>query len=128
MPRAEVGEMANEEHLRILQQGVDAWNQWREDHPNERVDLTEADLFRAHLTEADLTEVNLIGADLTEANLIGAHLSDANLTRADLSGAHTQRRTFYVILCAKLVHTIQSLLGPLFIGLFALAVRQRLKR
>ncbi len=29
---------------------------------------------------------------------------------------------------AKLVHTIQSLLGPLFIGLFALAVRQRLKR
>ncbi len=29
---------------------------------------------------------------------------------------------------AKYVHTIQSLLGPLFIGLFALAVRQRLKR
>ncbi len=29
---------------------------------------------------------------------------------------------------AKLVHTIQSLLGPLFIGLFALAIRQRLKR
>ena len=29
---------------------------------------------------------------------------------------------------AKVVHTIQSLLGPIFIGLFALAVRQRLKR
>ena len=29
---------------------------------------------------------------------------------------------------AKFIHTIQSLLGPLFIGLFALAVRQRLKR
>ena len=29
---------------------------------------------------------------------------------------------------AKVVNTIQSLLGPIFIGLFALAVRQRLKR
>lgn len=29
---------------------------------------------------------------------------------------------------AKIVHAMQSLLGPLFLGLFALAVRQRLKR
>ena len=35
IPRAEAGEMANEEHLRILKQGVTAWNQWREDHPDE---------------------------------------------------------------------------------------------
>jgi len=28
---------------------------------------------------------------------------------------------------AKVVYTLQSLLGPLFLGLFALAVRQRLK-
>jgi hypothetical protein len=29
---------------------------------------------------------------------------------------------------SRAVHTVQSLLGPLFLGLFALAVRQRLKR
>ena len=29
---------------------------------------------------------------------------------------------------AKLVNTIQTILGPLFLGLFALAVRQRLRR
>jgi len=28
---------------------------------------------------------------------------------------------------AKVIQTLQSLLGPLFLGLFALAVRQRLK-
>ena len=43
MPRAEVGEMANEEHLRILKQGVDAWNQWRKDHPKDGA-LTEMPL------------------------------------------------------------------------------------
>ena len=31
-------------------------------------------------------------------------------------------------LAAKALYTIESLLGPLFLGLFALAVRQRLKR
>ena len=31
-------------------------------------------------------------------------------------------------LAAKAIYTIESLLGPLFLGLFALAVRQRLKR
>jgi hypothetical protein len=29
---------------------------------------------------------------------------------------------------AKVVQTLQGLLGPIFLGLFALAVRQRLKR
>lgn len=29
---------------------------------------------------------------------------------------------------AKVIHTVQSLLGPLLLGLFALALRQRLKR
>ena len=32
--------MANEDHLRILRQGVDVWNQWREEHPRERPDLS----------------------------------------------------------------------------------------
>ena len=34
--------MANEEQLRILKQGVDAWNEWREEHPDIQQDLSEA--------------------------------------------------------------------------------------
>ena len=31
--------MADEEHLKTLQQGVETWNEWREDHPDVIPDL-----------------------------------------------------------------------------------------
>jgi hypothetical protein len=36
--------MANEEHLAVLRQGVDAWNAWRKEHPDVVPDLSEVDL------------------------------------------------------------------------------------
>ena len=75
--------MANQEHLDILRQGVDAWNAWRAEEPSVVPDLTEAELSGADLSGADLS-----GADLSWANLSGA-----DLCRADLSGAVLSGRT-----------------------------------
>src|SRR5258708_548316 len=36
--------MANQEHLDILKQGVEIWNQWRKENPSIGVDLREANL------------------------------------------------------------------------------------
>jgi len=36
--------VANEEQLAILKQGVEVWNKWREDNPDEKIDLSYADL------------------------------------------------------------------------------------
>ena len=36
--------MANEEHVALLKQGVDAWNAWRRETPDARPDLHGADL------------------------------------------------------------------------------------
>ncbi len=36
--------MANPEHLKILKQGVEAWNQWREQNPQTKPDLSGVDL------------------------------------------------------------------------------------
>jgi hypothetical protein len=44
--------MADQSHLNILQQGVEAWNSWREQKRNVRPDLSEANLSRANLREA----------------------------------------------------------------------------
>ena len=63
--------MANEEHLKILKQGVEAWNEWREKNPQITPDLSKANLYKADLYNADLYEADLNGAqDLTAKQLI----------------------------------------------------------
>ena len=79
--------MANQEHLNILKQGVEAWNQWRKEHPDIRADLRDANLRGANLRGANLTRATLYNADLTGADLTGADIRDANFTGANLSFA-----------------------------------------
>jgi hypothetical protein len=101
--------MANDEHLKILKQGVEVWNHWRSENPTIRPDLHRAKLIRADLRnanfsgayfiKADLCGTRLQGADLHGANLIradlrGAQLSGANLTDANLSGANLYKVNF----------------------------------
>jgi len=90
--------MPKKNHLGLIQQGVDAWNTWRERAAAQpdlsRADLTKADLreadlrkanlYKANLSEADLSKANLGGANLGEANLVGAYLGGTIFTSADL--------------------------------------------
>ncbi len=102
--------MANPEHLKILKQGVEQWNKWREEHPEvRRPDLSEAALSEATLRGADLRRVDLHRADLSGPTLserfdayyyydqlgVGSSvdlgrgdLSQADLREANLSGVN----------------------------------------
>jgi len=90
--------MANEEHLAILKQGVEAWNRSWADRRNPKPnldpefitiwDLTIPDLSSADLRGAELRYANFRLADLKHANLSHANLSCADLSEADLSGAN----------------------------------------
>ena len=82
--------MANKQHLGLLKQGVEAWNQWRRENPDARPDLSQANLTGAHLVEADLSDTNLFWADLAHANLHKADFSRASLFGANLCGANLQ--------------------------------------
>jgi hypothetical protein len=84
--------MANDEHVELLKQGVATWNAWRDENPDIRPDLDEAnlggaDLIRANVRGANLSGANLSGADLDKADLIGTKLNKANLSGAELEGA-----------------------------------------
>src|SRR6266571_5603799 len=55
--------MADQEHLDILKQGVEVWNQWRQEHSEVRPDLS----GRRHygvLYEAEFRGIDLHGANL----------------------------------------------------------------
>ena len=99
--------MANDEQLKILRSGPDAWNEWRSNNRRTTPDLSRAALsgaelreahlngadldgailYRAKLNRANLSGANLRGADLRSANLFGADLIGNNLWDAELSGA-----------------------------------------
>lgn len=94
--------MANQEHLNILKQGVETWNQWRKKYPDIHpdligADLSDIDLRKADLSEAYLIKANLSGTDLRDVRfyndtvlggvLTGTDFCEANLSRANLAGA-----------------------------------------
>ncbi|MGZ3623142.1 MAG: pentapeptide repeat-containing protein [Ktedonobacteraceae bacterium] len=84
--------MANQELPDIPIQDVQAWNQWREEHPPIQPDFSECifrgdDLHDIDLHDADLSNANLQDTNLSGANLHGADLRDAALFGADLRGA-----------------------------------------
>ena len=80
--------MANSEHLRILKQGVKAWNKWRDENAKIKPDLRRANLSKKNLRKANLSKTNLRKANLGNADLSGVDLSEANLRRANLSEAN----------------------------------------
>ena len=79
--------MADQSHLDVLKEGVEAWNAWRRRNPSMHPDLSGANLRGASLFMAYLSETDLSGADLSKANLERANLRGANLRGARLNGA-----------------------------------------
>ena len=76
--------MANQEHLDMLRQGVEVWNQWREEHPEILPDMSRADLHEVDLSGVNFTWTYLHGANLVRSNLVGAQFVEAHLHDADL--------------------------------------------
>jgi uncharacterized protein YjbI with pentapeptide repeats len=84
----------NEEHLKILRQGVEAWNAWRMEHPEIKPDLKRAALLPAELRGANLQTADLRGANFRGADLSGADLQEADLQEADFQGTYLRNAVF----------------------------------
>ena len=84
--------MANQEQIDILKKGVKAWNAWREENADAKINLSYINLSGTRLTEANLeganlTQTYLIQSDLSRANLTGANLSKSDLSESNFTGA-----------------------------------------
>ena len=81
--------MPNETHFEIIQQGVEGWNQWREDNPEIEPDLSDVDL-----SDLKLNNANLSDTDLRRSILKNTDFRGANLVRADLRAASISKASF----------------------------------
>ncbi|QJB55762.1 pentapeptide repeat-containing protein [Pseudodesulfovibrio sp. zrk46] len=91
--------MANLEHKMMLEQGVEAWNEWRNDEPDIIPDLSHADLSGRDLRGANLWRTDFRGASLYMTNFQGANLNEAKfcgayLESSDFSGTKLIRAKF----------------------------------
>jgi uncharacterized protein YjbI with pentapeptide repeats len=78
-----------DENVARLRQGVEVWNDWREQNHEIAIDLRGVNLQREMLSD-----FNLNNTDLGGTNLSGANLSHAMLNRSNLSGSN--------LICANL--------------------------
>ncbi len=81
-------------YQRLIESGVDQWNQWRQQNPHQYPDLRGIDLTNSYLFEINLMGSDLRGADFRRACLIGANLSQADLSGANLGGAYLSQANF----------------------------------
>jgi uncharacterized protein YjbI with pentapeptide repeats len=91
--------MADEQHVQLMEQGVEAINAFAAEHGDVTIDLSGADLSGRNLRGLRLQGANFEGAtlercDLQRALLNGANLRKANLRGADCSGASFHRADF----------------------------------
>ena len=85
--------MANPEHLKILEQGVEVWNHWRQKNPDIKPELRQVDLYGADFTGVDLRAADLTHADLRTAKLEAANLTGTVFYKSDLRSADLSTAT-----------------------------------
>nr|WP_321513003.1 pentapeptide repeat-containing protein [uncultured Pseudodesulfovibrio sp.] len=80
--------MANEKHVAILKQGVEVWNKWRKDNPDEMPNLSHTDLSGTDLKEINFEGAFLFNVNFKKTNLTLATFTEAYLEKAMLQGAN----------------------------------------
>lgn len=125
--------MANQEHLKILRQGTETWNQWRKENPETEPDLSEITFVEDNLSKRNFTKTNFTKAQfwntcLWESNLKGANLKEANLWltnihNTNLKGATLENASlFYSVFANVDLNDVSGLdtiwhIGPSTIGI-----------
>ena len=75
-------------YSKLIESGVETWNLWRAENPDDAGDLSGLDLSEGYFFEANFQGTNLSHTNLKRACLIGANLQTANLSQANLGGTY----------------------------------------
>src|SRR6266566_4027694 len=87
-----VKDMADQERLDMLKQGVESWNTWRSENPNLQPDLSKADLRATDISTTKFEEdPNMVG--FTWWTTLDAKVTDAEFQAISTKTAHNQKTT-----------------------------------
>src|SRR6266699_2979040 len=87
-----VKDMADQERLDMLKQGVESWNTWRSENPNLQPDLSKADLRATDISTTKFEEdPNMVG--FTWWTTLDAKITDAEFQAISTKTAHNQKTT-----------------------------------
>lgn len=102
--------MANKEQLAILSQGVEAWNDWRKQNPDAKVNLRGQSFKGKNLSKVNFSHADIQGANFTHAKLIGANFNGAK--------AGLQRCWTIILLAMSLLVLLLSALIAVLCGAY----------
>ena len=108
--------MADEEQVKILEQGAGAWNEWRRSNRRTKIDLASADLRQADLRGANFVDANLTSVDFVQADLEEVKFSSANLAGAVLAGTNLRGAVFLSANLGRADFAIANLSEAILIG------------
>lgn len=86
--------MADPIHVKVLMEGVDAWNQWRKRYPDVAPDLSGMEFRGRNFSTADFRRTDLSSVNLRRANVQNATFQDASLAHANLSKSNLRTADF----------------------------------
>lgn len=86
--------MTNEEHLAILKQGVNVWNEWRKKNPEVIPNIGEVNLSNQNLSGINFDGAKLLGTNLNRTNLHNACFHKASLFGTSCVQANLQNSYF----------------------------------
>lgn len=109
--------MANPEHVEILKQGAEVWNEWREENPDVKILIEDAEL-----KSINLAGVNLSGIGLSSVKFYDAELNDANFDESSLVGVNFKYSNLdYVRVTNAYLYECNINICPLYKAEFAYA-------
>lgn len=106
--------MANQEHKKLIQQGVNVWNRWRGNNPSVRPNLTWTNLSGVNLSDIDLSGADLSNSCLRNAILTKSDLSYAVLNYSDIRSAKMVKVNFNQAMSRRVNFTGTDLSGANF--------------
>lgn len=87
--------MADDEHVDILWEGVDAWNDWRHRNPDIQPDLSFVDFESEDFSGGDFHSVNFFSADMSgEAGFDNCNFRGASFEFTDMLDAYCMESDF----------------------------------